>query len=396
MGSISVAQAAERLGVSVPRIHQRIADGSLVAERIGSQWAVDERSLLRVQERSKPGRPHSARSAWAVIAVSEKDRDRMRPRGPAAWARARMQLKRLLEPAERPASAEDAVGDLAVSLRSVFRNRAQRRLLRAAPADLADLRADDRWAMLVDLGAIGIASADVEGYLAESEVAGVMRDFLLVEADSHANVVLHVILDAQYPYPYPDSRLRLAADLAEHRGPREEARAPELLRLLAGPARPARAAPRGLETDRRTARPSALRERGQLPVRPTNEADTAAGLEHRWMRGEASIDVLLPDGIGERARVRLGATGSPTLPTAGGTQALQRSETIAVMVGGREGSVRRPHLGALVGKAAALSNAGDPGLGRHRRDFVILAGLLTARDFRARSSPRRTASGCAR
>ena len=56
---------------------------------------------------------------------------------------------------------------------------------------------------------------------------------------------------------------------------------------------------------------------------------------------------------------------------------------VAVSVAGREGSVRRPHLvGALVGKAAALSNAGDPGLGRHRRDFVVLAGLLTARDFR--------------
>jgi hypothetical protein len=110
---------------------------------------------------------------------------------------------------------------------------------------------------------------------------------------------------------------------------------------------------------------------------------SAEGLEHRWIRGEASSDVLLPDGIGERARQRLGVTGSPTIPTAGGTQALQRSETIAVMVDGREGSVRWANLvGALVGKAAALSNAGDPGLGRNRRDFVILACLLTARDFR--------------
>jgi hypothetical protein len=153
-------------------------------------------------------------------------------------------------------------------------------------------------------------------------------------------------------------------------------------------------------------------ERGQFPVRPTNDADTVIdvradptmlatftkalidlgfesagisteGLQHRWVRDEASIDVLLPDGIGERASLRLGATGSPTLPTAGGTQALQRSETIAVMVDGREGSVRRPNLvGALVAKAAAHTNPGDPGLGRHRRDFVILAGLLTARDFR--------------
>lgn len=153
-------------------------------------------------------------------------------------------------------------------------------------------------------------------------------------------------------------------------------------------------------------------ERGQFPVRPTNDADTvidvradptmlatftrtltdlgsesagisAEGLQHRWVRAEASIDVLLPDGIGERASLRQGVTGSPTLPTAGGTQALQRSEIIRVTVAGREGSVPRPNLvGALVGKAAALSNAGDPGVGRHRRDFAILAGLLTARDFR--------------
>lgn len=154
-------------------------------------------------------------------------------------------------------------------------------------------------------------------------------------------------------------------------------------------------------------------ERGQFPVRPTNDADTvidvradptmlatftgvltdlgftsagisAEGLQHRWVRGDASIDVLLPDEIGERASLRQGITGSPTLPAAGGTQALQRSETVRVSVAGREGCVRRPNLvGALVGKAAALSNAGDPGLGRHRRDVVVLAGLVTARDFRA-------------
>jgi excisionase family DNA binding protein len=229
MGAVSVAQAAERLGVSVPRIHQRIADGSLVAERIGSQWVVDERSLLHIQERSKAGRPHSARSAWAVIAASEADR--VGVSRPAVSARARMQLKRLLEPAAEPVADEEVVRQLVVSLRSVFRNRAQRRVLRAAPADLVDLRADDRWAMLVDLGASGIASPAVEGYLGESDVDGVVRDYLLVAADRDANVVLHVLPDAQYPYP--DSRLRLAADLAEHRGPREEARAAELMHELA-------------------------------------------------------------------------------------------------------------------------------------------------------------------
>lgn len=231
MGSVSVAQAAERLGVSVPRIHQRIADGSLVAERIGAQWVVDERSLLRVQERSRAGRPYSARSAWALIAVSENDPDPERPSGPAALSRVRKQLGRLLEMAAERPDSEESVKDLAASLRSVFRNRAKRRQLRAAPADLDDLRADPRWAHLVDLGANGIASSDVEGYLEESKLKGVVTDYLLVESEHDANVVLHVIPDAQYPFP--SSRLRLAADLVEHRGPREEARAAELVHELA-------------------------------------------------------------------------------------------------------------------------------------------------------------------
>ncbi len=85
--------------------------------------------------------------------------------------------------------------------------------------------------MIVDLGSSGIASPDVEGYLAESLVKGILKDYLLVESDRDSNVVLHVVADEQYPYP--DSRLRLAADLAEHRGPREEARAAELLHELA-------------------------------------------------------------------------------------------------------------------------------------------------------------------
>lgn len=152
-------------------------------------------------------------------------------------------------------------------------------------------------------------------------------------------------------------------------------------------------------------------ERGQFPIRPTNDVDAVIdvradpkilhtftqtltdlgftpdgispeGRQHRWRRGRASIDVLLPEGIGERASLRHGVTGSPTLPTEGGTQALRRSETLAVTVDDRAGYVRRPNLvGALVVKAAAHGNVGDADPRRHRRDFAVLAGLLTARDF---------------
>ena len=51
---------------------------------------------------------------------------------------------------------------------------------------------------------------------------------------------------------------------------------------------------------------------------------------------------------------------------------------------GREGFVRRPNLvGALVVKAAAYTNPGDLDPPRHRRDVVVLAGLISAGDFAA-------------
>ena len=152
-------------------------------------------------------------------------------------------------------------------------------------------------------------------------------------------------------------------------------------------------------------------ERGASPQRPTDDIDAVVdvrahpiilvsftqvlldlgfvpdtsgeGLQHRWRRADAQIDVLLPDGVGERTSDRPGAGGAPTLPTPGGTQALARSETVTVVVNGRTGGVLRPNLvGALVMKASAHTAGGDTARGRHRLDFVSLAALIAARDFR--------------
>lgn len=110
---------------------------------------------------------------------------------------------------------------------------------------------------------------------------------------------------------------------------------------------------------------------------------TATGKQHRWMRGEASIDVLIPDSIGERSLARVGATGSQTVATPGAQQALTRSDLVEVVAGDRTGYVRRPNLvGALVCKAAAHSVPSDPRKGRHLSDFATLASMLTNRDLR--------------
>ncbi len=231
VASISVAEAAQRLGVGVPRIHKRIADGSLRAERIGSQWVVDELSLLQVAERKEPGRPLSARSAWAIIALAERDDEALAALASVERSRAKVRLDELLALVAKAPKSEDDVRRIASALRLVFRNRAERVLRKAASTDLPKLRQDSRWESLISPAVSGIASVDVDGYLAADSVDAVSRAYLLLPADADANVVIHVLPDGQKTYP--DSKLLLAADLADQRGPREELRAAELLREVA-------------------------------------------------------------------------------------------------------------------------------------------------------------------
>lgn len=231
MAYVSVAQAAERLGVGAQRVHQRIADGSLRAERIGSQWVVDELSLLRVAERSKPGRPLSARSAWAIAALADGDEEALAALAPIERSRANARLGELLSLVVEPARSEGDVRHVASALRLKFRNRAERCLRKAAAMDLPRLREDARWKSLANSAVTGIATTHVDGYLAAVDVEALSRAYLLMLADDEANVIVHVLPDGQRAYP--NSTLLLAADLAEQRGAREELRAAELLHEVA-------------------------------------------------------------------------------------------------------------------------------------------------------------------
>ncbi|HEY5516084.1 MAG TPA: hypothetical protein VIK12_07750, partial [Pengzhenrongella sp.] len=70
------------------------------------------------------------------------------------------------------------------------------------------------------------AAGDVEGYVQAGDADAVIRDHLLIDAGPSADVVLHVSpLLPEVPVPL----LLVAADLADHDGPRELARARELI-----------------------------------------------------------------------------------------------------------------------------------------------------------------------
>jgi len=198
------------MGVSAVRARQLAREGRLRARRVGGRWLVDAASLPSAPRR---GRPMSVRIAWALVELSAG--------GAAEWVEPResYRLRRALD----RLVADDEPEML---LRSWLASRAERQLLSASEVD--GLRADPRLALsgLSDERSGLSAASNVEAYVRAEDAAAVRRDHLLIDSGSNANVVLHVSLRVpDRPVPV----LLLAADLADHDGPRELARARELI-----------------------------------------------------------------------------------------------------------------------------------------------------------------------
>jgi hypothetical protein len=131
------------------------------------------------------------------------------------------------------------------------------------------------------------------------------------------------------------------------------------------------------------ARPTILKDFTEALTSIGFEADGTSpeGHQHRWVRNEAAIDVLLPRGVGARAAARTGAGGRTTLESPGAQQALDRAEGVPVEIGSETGTIRRPNLlGALVSKAAAYGVPTDPDRERHLVDFAVLATMIERSD----------------
>lgn len=225
----SVAEAAEALGVHPQRIHQRIREGSLHATKIGGRWVLDARDVHALRSHRSPGRPLSERTAWNLLRVAVGADAHL---SPVDRSRARSYLRNLLAHAADGDNA-DQNSPWVAALDRALRNRAERRLYAASPRDLPDLRDDDRVHLSgVSLPGSNMSAADVvEGYVHRRDLDEVVDYHLLSPGDrDRANVILHVIPegpDLHFPDlgPILCSPLALAADLAEHQGPRERGEA---------------------------------------------------------------------------------------------------------------------------------------------------------------------------
>jgi excisionase family DNA binding protein len=70
MKLLNTAQAAEILGVSERRVRALITDGKLIAQKIGRDYAIEEKALRSVKVYRKPGRPPKSKTksmAYGVV-----------------------------------------------------------------------------------------------------------------------------------------------------------------------------------------------------------------------------------------------------------------------------------------------------------------------------------------
>lgn len=106
------------------------------------------------------------------------------------------------------------------------------------------------------------------------------------------------------------------------------------------------------------------------------------GVGHRFVRENVRFDVLGPDGAGKRVRLATVA-GARTVAVPGGTQALRRSEKLAVRAGTMVGSIPVANiLGSLLIKIRAVEVDDQPDA--QRRDVAFLLSLIDDPDPLAR------------
>jgi len=118
----------------------------------------------------------------------------------------------------------------------------------------------------------------------------------------------------------------------------------------------------------------------------------STGSKHQisWIKGDAHIDVMIARGAGIRAESRVGAAGATTIATAGGQEALDRSEKILVHLGNRQAVINRPTIvGALIIKSEAALNTSDRNSLRHVQDLALLITMFGASDVES-DLPQRT------
>jgi excisionase family DNA binding protein len=77
MALLTTKETAERLNISVRRVHQLIEVGRLPAEKMGRDYFINDEDLKLVEDR-KPGRPRKSSGAEAIERSSKSGRKKQK------------------------------------------------------------------------------------------------------------------------------------------------------------------------------------------------------------------------------------------------------------------------------------------------------------------------------
>jgi excisionase family DNA binding protein len=204
---LSVAEAANQLGVDGSRVRQLLRAGTLAGRHVGRDWLVSADAVAALRERPRcPGRPFAPRRAWGLLDLL--DGGDAAWLGPVARSHVRAHVRRL-------AGADAAIW------RGALRARDDRHPVHAHRAALSRLVASEGvW----PAGAAGAAAvgADLVPYAAVAEVYVpaekwelLARSLHLVPAPGPPDVVVRVPRQL-WPFgPAGPGRAALAATLLD-------------------------------------------------------------------------------------------------------------------------------------------------------------------------------------
>lgn len=222
MDDLSVAEAAQVLGVSARRVRALLESGQLPGRQVGGRWLLPSRAVEHRQEMPhKGGRPLSQASAWNTLAVLSGAEDSLDDLPAPARSRARSRARDLARPDE-----------IASNWPCVLANRARSGRFYGHPSVLDDLLADPRIvrsgiSAAMDYSAGLVVAGNAEGYVRSSEIESLRSEYALNPdiGRAQANVLLHVVDDEQSARWLFDRQVAplavVAADLAEREAPRD-------------------------------------------------------------------------------------------------------------------------------------------------------------------------------
>lgn len=201
---LGVAEAAADLGVSERRVRQMLADGVLDGERIGRAWVIDAGHLRSVGHlRPKVGRPWSAASAWALLALADGKEPDL---SPVVRSRARKRLAGGLEHAVGPLAARAELHRFYAHPSVLDRLAHAPKIVRGGASAAVDHKADL------------LAKDGFDGYVRASDLDALVSRFALDGDAERPNVVLRVVDDAVWPFSEGQraaDRAVVAVDLLE-------------------------------------------------------------------------------------------------------------------------------------------------------------------------------------